>query len=147
MKNYSKTITSSISYKALIIPYTNDNKILIQDRSNIKKYYAMKWGYFGGGIEKDETPLQAVIREVYEELRLKVLNNELTFIGMFTDQPKPDKKIIRHVFLYNLKKPLTEFTLLEGKSMKLFPSNEVKKLMLLEADQKIAEKVYSLLKK
>jgi 8-oxo-dGTP diphosphatase len=52
---------------ALIIFYDKDKRILLQDRRGISKLGA-EWGFFGGEIENDETPEQAVVRETKEEL-------------------------------------------------------------------------------
>ncbi|MEI7579887.1 MAG: NUDIX domain-containing protein [bacterium] len=127
-----------ISRKAVILPYNDDNQILIQDRSNIKKTINIPWGYFGGGIEAGETPVMALIREVKEELELTINEKDLKFIGIYTDQPIPEKKIIRHAFLWKINIPISELKLHEGKRMKLVASDKVADYMILEADKELA---------
>jgi 8-oxo-dGTP diphosphatase len=55
-----------LSCRAIII---KDNKILLMHRKNMGKEY---WVFPGGHIEKDETPEQAMEREMWEELSLKI---------------------------------------------------------------------------
>ncbi len=56
--------------------------ILVQDRRGHKP---PPWGFSGGGIEANETPFPAVLREVWEELELTFTlpPDELTFLGEF----------------------------------------------------------------
>jgi mutator protein MutT len=48
------------------------NKILLQKRSKSAKRFPNLWGLFGGGVEDKETPEEALKREIYEELELKI---------------------------------------------------------------------------
>ncbi len=52
--------------RAIII---NDNKILLMYRN---KYDHEYYSLIGGGIELDETPIEALYREVFEETNLKI---------------------------------------------------------------------------
>lgn len=52
---------------SLIVFYTKDWKILLQDRA-FKNDPKVEWGFFWGGIEEWETPEQALVRETKEEL-------------------------------------------------------------------------------
>lgn len=94
--------------KALIIPINTKHQIFIQDRRGFK---APDWGYFGGEIEQDETPLEAVIRESKEELDVDIEPDKLKYMGISTtlwDGPK----IIRYMYLYPTERE--SFTVLEG---------------------------------
>jgi len=96
------------SYKALIIPINPRNQIFIQDRRGFKK---PDWGHFGGGIEANETPLEAVIRESKEELDIDVKPDELKYLGTFNTDWNGNK-IVRYIFLYpTIQK---DFKVLEG---------------------------------
>ena len=57
------------------ILHTKDLRILMNLRDNKKNiFYSNHWGLFGGGVEKGETYLQALKREIYEETNLKINN-------------------------------------------------------------------------
>ena len=51
--------------------YDKEVRILFQDRRDISKF-GEEWGFFGGSIEGEETPRQAVIREIREELGIRI---------------------------------------------------------------------------
>lgn len=76
-KNSSKALTDSpnqrIRASAIII---KDKKILLIHRFNKgREYYVFP----GGGIEENESPEEAVIREVMEETSLKMTSCKLVF--------------------------------------------------------------------
>jgi release factor glutamine methyltransferase len=56
---------------------TRKKKLLLQKRSPYAERSPGRWGFFGGGIEREETPLQAVIRECKEELQYHLENPKL----------------------------------------------------------------------
>ena len=95
--------------KALIIPINSKHQIFIQDRRGHKK---PDWGYFGGEIEDEETPTQAVIRETKEELQIDVRAEELKYLGTSITLWN-ERKIIRYMFLYHTDQE--KFDVLEGK--------------------------------
>jgi 8-oxo-dGTP diphosphatase len=71
----------------------SDNKFLLLKRADNKDYWMPnKWSLVGGGIEKDETPQQAVKREIKEETNLDIDK----FVKTFSIQRNPDS--IEHVF-------------------------------------------------
>ena len=79
--------------------FINDNKLLI-DKPRSKPTYQM----IGGKVEKEETPLQAAIRECHEELGTKALFDEslLTPVMDFDEiaTSDPTLKIHFYVFMY-----------------------------------------------
>jgi 8-oxo-dGTP pyrophosphatase MutT (NUDIX family) len=77
---------------AVVVIVDNDNKILLLKRGNKVPWMPSKWGLVGGGIEKSETPQQAIEREILEETGLAIKK----FIKSFSIQRNPDS--IEHIF-------------------------------------------------
>lgn len=95
-------------HKALLIPINDKRQIFIQDRRNYKK---PDWGFFGGSIEENEEPIEAVIRETFEELNITITPQELLFVGTFTVN-FGDIVSRRHCYVYVTEQ--AEFTVSEG---------------------------------
>ena len=55
----------------LILLLDSEGRFLLQHRDDTAPTYPGYWGFFGGGIEGTETPLEAIRREAWEELRYK----------------------------------------------------------------------------
>ena len=64
------------------IIYDSKGKLLLQKR-DLKKsiYFPGLWGVFGGACDKNENPSEAIIREIYEELKVSIAPPKL-FITM-----------------------------------------------------------------
>jgi 8-oxo-dGTP diphosphatase len=78
---------------AVVVIVDEDNKILLLKRSSDPKIWQpSKWALVGGGIEKNETPQQAIEREITEETGLEIKK----FIKSFSIQRNPDS--IEHIF-------------------------------------------------
>ena len=123
MQQNKDTELEIIIQKALIVPINSSNHIFIQDRRGHKK---PDWGYFGGSIEKGETPIGAVIRETKEELSIDISEKDLIYL---TDSSsiRDNKKYIRHMYLYPTDQK--EFIVLEGKGGYWFTFAEVRERM------------------
>jgi len=70
-------MAQKFDYAAVLLE-TVDNKLLFHHRDN-KPNIANpnKIGFFGGGIDRNETPISAAIREIKEELNLDLKLKEL----------------------------------------------------------------------
>ncbi len=65
-----------------VIIYTPEREIIMQKRSVSLKYHPNEIEIsVGGGVDAGETPLQAGVREVQEELGLSLNPADLTYIG------------------------------------------------------------------
>src|SRR3989344_2047057 len=76
-----------------------------------------KWGIFGGGIKKGETPTEALIREVKEELGIKISK-----LDILKEYKIPF--IDYHIFEINLNYSQKNLKLNEGKDMKFMTIKE-----------------------
>lgn len=117
-------------HKCALIIFYNKNKILLQDRRLISKH-GEEWGFFGGHIKKGETPEQALIREVKEELSYQL--KEYKFFKRYKLQLDKDTKIDYYIYLAPIPS-LSELKQLEGDNMKLFTVKEAKKLKTVMGD-------------
>jgi len=62
---------------AIFIPYRQSNGdvfVFLQKRSKTAKRIPDYFGFFGGGLEGEETPEQALAREIKEELNYQPVN-------------------------------------------------------------------------
>lgn len=94
--------------KSLLLPVNLKKELFIQDRRGHKK---PNWGYFGGGMEDGETPLETVIRESREELCLNLEEKDLIYLG--TSTTDWGGVIVRHLYLYFTEQ--IQFDVREGK--------------------------------
>jgi len=109
---------------AVLVPYmANTQQILVQDR---RGHRPPPWGYFGGGIESGETPLDAVVREAWEELGVQLSPQELRSGGEI-QLSFNDLSFNIHVFAWAFHGDLTALTLGEGAAMELVSVEEMKR--------------------
>ena len=122
-----------------IILYNKDKKILLQHRSDDAPHAPGKWGFFGGGIEENETPLEAVKRGCFEELNYKLKNPKLIL----------EKKIYllfkQYIFIeeYDESKKLI---LNEGKEMRWFDFKEIGNFDIIPFVKKIIGEAREIIK-
>lgn len=96
--------------------YTKDDKILLQKRAMTKKVFPGLWDIsVAGHIAAGESVLEAAIREVEEELGLKINANDLKKIGTRIHQVSHANGIQdnehHHVFIAELKAPLSDLNI------------------------------------
>ncbi len=111
-----------MAYAGVII--FSSGKILLQLRDNNKKILnPNKWGIFGGGVEKNEDPKDAAIREIKEELGVNINPNNLNLIIKIDFEGEE-----KNIFKAKLPCPISKLELKEGSKMKLFTKEEILKL-------------------
>lgn len=113
MPNYIKR-----SCGLLII--NKEKQILLQLRDNIDIIpYPNCWSTFGGQIEENETPEDAIIRELKEELNYDLKNPQLfkIYSGLSWEM---------HVYIKeDFEMDLTKYSILEGQKGEFFSINEI----------------------
>lgn len=69
-----------------VVIINDNNEVLLQKRSRLKRANPSKWGICGGKVNLGETPLEAGIRETSEEIGILLNKDELNFLSMNTDE-------------------------------------------------------------
>ncbi len=111
-----------------IIIESLDGKVLLQHRDdNPYIKYPQTWVLFGGGLEKGETPVAAIKREIMEELRICLDNYEFYKDFYYEDEEEKHHQFIFHT---HMDIDTNNVLLLEGDDMKYFCENEIKELKL-----------------
>jgi len=82
-----------------------DNKFLILLRPPTKTRNS-EWGLVGGKIDQGESPKQAMVREIAEEISFEALENDLEFTGNFILK-YPDNDWDFSVYKLKLKQPIS----------------------------------------
>lgn len=80
---------------SILVPYNSNKEILLQHRTKDAPHYPDYWGFFGGDIDGDETPEEALIREAKEELGLDIVE-----IKLFKRYEIEEEKGIYERFVY-----------------------------------------------
>ena len=126
---------------AIFVLQDENGKILLQHRTANESTLPNYWAFFGGGIEKDETPEQAVKREAKEELQIDL--TEYKFFKKYTYTPDELVKNAVEIYMFtaSLEWPVEQLKKqqLEGDNLGLFTFEETKKLKIWEKDRKVIE--------
>lgn len=103
-------------YVATGLLFDRSGKLLIYLRDNKPGIsYPNHWDLFGGIIEKDETPEQARVREVEEELGIRIATyTKFREYDCMDEGTQPNKK---YVFYARINFTPQELTLTEGQRM------------------------------
>jgi len=81
------------------------------------------WDLIGGHVEEGETPEEALVREVKEELDIDL--KEYTFYKKFECLTGDAYENIKYIYTGKINLPLEEITLLEGERAQYFTKEEI----------------------
>ncbi|MBN2535919.1 MAG: NUDIX domain-containing protein [Spirochaetales bacterium] len=110
----------------LIIIYNSGAEFLFQKRDyNPEIKYQGKWVFLGGGIKPDETPEDAVKRELLEEINIPV--TDIFFYDHFHYSDE-DEEHLQYVFYKELNLDVSRTTLNEGAELKYFSWQDAQSL-------------------
>jgi 8-oxo-dGTP diphosphatase len=110
------------------ILYNSDDQILLQQRDNKPDLpFAGYWTLFGGKIEMNETPAEAIKRELIEEIDLKP---QLTHWKTYERIHTPSILIVQYIFIGQITKRAQDITLYEGQSHGLFLHQQLHTLQI-----------------
>ena len=132
------TMPARLGANAII---TCQGKILLEKRRDCDM-----WGLVGGGVKKQETPLQAITREIYEELGLRVQKEQLTKLGVYGEPGRiaayRDGSIWRMVVIV-FRLELEEFPEMtisaESRDLRFFSMEELKNIPIVVTHSDIVE--------
>ena len=82
--------------KATLAVIIKDWKILLAMKK--RGFWEWKLNWPGGKLEKNETPQQAMIREAYEELKIKIKRQGLIWKINFYFKNKPERNLEGYIF-------------------------------------------------
>jgi len=120
--------------KGCSIIFINDRRhILLLLRDDIPTIpYPNMWDIPGGHVESNETPKECIVREMKEEMGLKITGFQLFSVTEFDDR-------LEHVFWMKSNLDIEKIDLTEGQRLKWFSENTVKKTRLAYGFNQIAE--------
>lgn len=109
-------MTKKIVVGAII--QNRSGEFLLQQRTPDAPSFPLCWSLFGGVVEKDETPEQAILRELEEEIGLSKNDCESLKLIQTNIQPNGTEQII---FRLVTSTPLSALFLKEGAAMAFVP--------------------------
>ncbi len=104
--------------KGELLLYLRDNKPGIP--------FPLHWDLIGGHVEEGETPEQALVREVKEELDIDL--KEFSFFRKYDCNEGDAYPNVKFIYTGRIDLPIEEITLLEGDHPRYFSKEEIPEL-------------------
>lgn len=105
LKNIDAKVFSRLGVGCLVL--SKDNKIVLQQRDQDSPRFPGALATFGGRIEQGETPIQALIRELKEELGADVNASDVTNLGALTEAETDFKELVYVYFWHDKQGTIT----------------------------------------
>ena len=132
------TMPAHLGANAII---TCQGKLLLEKRRD-----SDTWGLVGGGVKKSETELQAIVREIWEELGLRIKPQQLRKLSVYCEPGRiaafRDGSIWRMVIVvFGLELPeMPELTIsAESKDLRFFSREELRDIEIVVTHSDIVE--------
>lgn len=114
-----------------VILFNRKGEFLLLLRDDIPTIgYPNHWTIAGGVIEEGETPEAAALREVEEEIGVRLASAPLFRLYEIEDGHR-EEPVPYYVYWSRLDKGLTELKLGEGQEMRFFPPEEFPRLRII----------------
>lgn len=135
---------------SIFVPYKkqgNDIVVYLQKRSADTKRLPDYFGFWGGGIQKSETPEKGLLREIKEEM--DYVPSGYHFFGKYVFSKKENYYSEKFVFVLEVEDNFeNEIKVLEGEYGKYFNEKEAEKEpKLIEDDKVILRDIFKTLQK
>jgi mutator protein MutT len=114
-----------LSRFAGIILMNPEGEVLLQLRSTDERLYPDCWTLPGGKVEEGESPEQAILREVKEELGWDLRDHSL--FKVIVENP-PDETVERYIYWGNISERAEDLQLGEGVLLKYFSARKILRL-------------------
>ena len=125
---------------SLLIPYLHrDNDVLVylQKRADNAERHPGCFGLFGGGAEENETPEDALKREIKEELNF--IPEGYKYLGRYDSE-----RSRKDVFIIEVTEGFEkQITILEGDYGKWLSKDDLGKIKIIESDRLILKEFYN----
>ena len=132
------TMPAHLGANAII---TCNGKLLLEKRRDCDI-----WGLVGGGVKKQESPLQAITREIYEELGLRISQDRFQKLGVYGEPGRiaayRDGSVWRMVivvFRLELEEEPEMVISAESKDLRFFSQEELKDIEIVVTHSDIVE--------
>ncbi len=120
-----------------IILLNSNNQVLLLLRDNkVDIPFPNMWDITGGGVEENETPEEAVRREMDEELGISELG-EIRLFKIFTLE-----NLIHYIFWKKIDLNPAEINLMEGQRIEYFDYNRIKGTKLAFGFNKVLDEFF-----
>lgn len=131
------------SFKAAVVLLKDHyGRILLQfrdDFSHVKS--GGRWGYFGGEIEEGETPRQAVIREIVEEIGVPIPSSAFhPFVRILSTSQKGHQ---HYVFICNRPISPSEIKLAEGAGFAFLQKDQLDQFDLIPVVRQVVDRYFA----
>lgn len=120
---------------------TCNGKLLLEKRRDCDL-----WGLVGGGVKRQETPLQAIAREIHEELGLRISKDQFRKLGVYGEPGRiaayQDGSIWRMVvvvFALELDQEPEIILSEESRDMRFFSKEELSQIEIVVTHSDIVE--------